>query len=515
LFSSIKKETDHYVVEVDLLVLFLMQAEQRGLYIMGIWIERDLYNDLLHWKRKHLKLSLILGGCRQSGKTSLLERFGKNEFASIVTVDLSDAELRIELESCLKKHYRTGTMTERDGEFIEKAFREVGKEFKNDSCTLIIVDEVQESAYVHNKIRHFTRGLNCKCAFTGSYMSEVNLGKDFREAAGDTYFLTLYPVSFVEFARAEGVLGEFNKLDIFKKKFSVLDSRLLEKVNNLYNVYCEIGGYPNIVSEYLETRDVFECKSDLSGLVHNIYGELEKRFNSGMTYELWDYTSKAVAKALVFNKEFQADLEEISEVMSNESVAYAPNKERVWMALKWMKGCNIVNAVPVATQKVFTDYIPINKFFFTDIGIFQEIVAKVIVDKGSLIGYVAEQFVFLSLLTLKALFMNGWVESYHKTGDEFEEEVDFVVCTKTGKILLIEVKATGGSTKSSNRLLETKRADYMVKFEDHTGIIQKDRAVLPVWGVIHLKKIVELLDAEKIGVNVSDEVFSSSVKSPF
>jgi predicted AAA+ superfamily ATPase len=474
---------------------------------VGIWIERDLYKDLLHWKTRHLKLSLILGGCRQSGKTSILSFLGRNEFKSTITVDLSDPVLKSRLESLMQKYYMEGSGLEDDGWFIEKSYMDIGKSFENNSSTLLIIDEVQESAYIYNKIRHFTRGLKCYSAFTGSYLSEVNLGKEFRESAGDTCFLTLYPISFIEFIRAEKAFENFLSVNIFRKNFSVDDLKVLEKVDNLYKIYCTLGGYPRVISEYLETRDLEGCSELLPWLVHNIYGELEKRFSSSMTYELWDYTSKAVAKALIFNKEFSSELDEIYELMSYESVADAPCKEKVWMALKWMRGCNIVNAVPVAKQKVFTDFTPINKFFFTDIGIFQEMVARAVIDQGSLIGHVSEQFVFLSLMSIKSMFLHGWIETYHKMGDKFEEEVDFVVCTNTRKILLIEVKATGGSTKSSNRILETKRADYMVKFENHTGVIQKDRAVLPVWGVIHLKKIVDLLDEGKIGVNVSDETF--------
>jgi predicted AAA+ superfamily ATPase len=477
---------------------------------MGIWIERDLYLELLYWKNRRIKQSLILGGCRQSGKTSLLKHFGKTDFENSVHVDLSDTDLRLELETSMKKYYREGTMEEDDGEFIVKAFFEVSREFTDSTSTLLILDEVQESLYVHNKIRHFTRGLKSYCVFTGSYMAETNLGKGFREAAGDTYFLTLYPISFKEFLTASKVLGKFEKIDVFKKKFEERESEVLRNIEKLYKDYLELGGYPLVLANYLEGTSVSECKDLLPGLVHNIYGELEKRFESGMTYELWDYVSKAVARALIFNKEFYGDLEEIYSIMPNE--AFTPNVNQIWMALTWMRGCNVVNGVPISTKKPFGEVTSLKKFFFTDIGIFQEIVASGMIDIGSVTGHITEQFVFLNLLVIKDLFMHGIIETYHKVGDKFEEEVDFTVMTKTRKILLIEVKATGGPTKSSNRLLETRKADYMVKFEDHTGIIQKDRAVLPVWGVIHLKKIVELLDSEVIGINATDEKFNEFIQ---
>ena len=49
-----------------------------------IIMDRDLYPELMRWKVSSRRKPLLLRGARQTGKTFLLQEFGRNEYESIV-----------------------------------------------------------------------------------------------------------------------------------------------------------------------------------------------------------------------------------------------------------------------------------------------------------------------------------------------------------------------------------------------------------------------------------------------
>ena len=46
-------------------------------------MKRDIYHNLLEWKKSSRRKPLILQGARQVGKTYILKEFGKNEYSDI------------------------------------------------------------------------------------------------------------------------------------------------------------------------------------------------------------------------------------------------------------------------------------------------------------------------------------------------------------------------------------------------------------------------------------------------
>ena len=70
--------------------------------------------------------------------------------------------------------------------------------FEDTKDTMIVIDEVQESAPVYNLIRTFAREFECYVTVTGSYPGRP-LEKDFFLPAGDLESMTLETLSFEEF----------------------------------------------------------------------------------------------------------------------------------------------------------------------------------------------------------------------------------------------------------------------------------------------------------------------------
>ena len=59
---------------------------------METYFERKIYNKMLEWKREYTpEYALFLKGARRTGKTTLAERMGKEEYRSYITVSFDKA----------------------------------------------------------------------------------------------------------------------------------------------------------------------------------------------------------------------------------------------------------------------------------------------------------------------------------------------------------------------------------------------------------------------------------------
>src|SRR3989339_1938720 len=97
-------------------------------------MKRDIYQNLISWKKSHNRKPLILQGARQVGKTYILKEFGRNEYPDT-------AYFNFEEDPALNEFFKGRISPEK---IIEKLsiYREKAILPEN---TLIIFDEVQNS----------------------------------------------------------------------------------------------------------------------------------------------------------------------------------------------------------------------------------------------------------------------------------------------------------------------------------------------------------------------------------
>lgn len=101
--------------------------------------------------------------------------------------------------------------------FVYELIKLYDKNFLDTADTVIIIDEIQESAEIFNIIRNFARNLNCDVIVTGSYLGRVMLGKGFKYSAGDYETIEVSSLSFLEFLDAFNLLDLYNNLDLYGK----------------------------------------------------------------------------------------------------------------------------------------------------------------------------------------------------------------------------------------------------------------------------------------------------------
>ena len=211
-------------------------------------MKRDAYQGLLSWKASDRRKPLLLRGARQTGKTYLLQEFGKNEYEQ---VHYFNFEERPQLGQFFEKNL--------DPKRILSDLAIYTKSEIHPDRDLIIFDEIQTSNAALNLLKYFQeKAPSYHLAAAGSLLG-VKLSSPGSFPVGKVNFLNLHPLTFLEFLEALGesryrkVLEETVDLVPFAEPFH-------EELIDLLHQYYFVGGMPEAVKCYAEKRNPEEVR---------------------------------------------------------------------------------------------------------------------------------------------------------------------------------------------------------------------------------------------------------------
>lgn len=119
-------------------------------------LKRDIYQELLAWKRRSNHKVLELEGARQVGKTYILEKFARQEYRQFLYINMIGSSGR-DFLLCLEKAAAWEPGRRREENPLRKAFQLFDPDFTDSDELLVVIDEIQESAAVYSRIREFAR----------------------------------------------------------------------------------------------------------------------------------------------------------------------------------------------------------------------------------------------------------------------------------------------------------------------------------------------------------------------
>ena len=170
--------------------------------------------------------------------------------------------------------------------------------------TLLIFDEIQECESALTSLKYFNEEMPQQpIACAGSLLGiKLNHNKGF--PVGKVTFLSLYPLSFLEFFNAIGKnrLSEYiNNLTVNESIASTIHEQLIE----LLKVYFIVGGMPAVIEKYIESSD-WESTRDIQFDILNAYHlDFAKHIEAADTMKVidsWNSIPKQLAKD---NKKFK------------------------------------------------------------------------------------------------------------------------------------------------------------------------------------------------------------------
>ena len=438
-------------------------------------LKRDIYDCLVQWKRRNSGKVLEVSGARQVGKTYILTKFAKENYKDFFYINMMQTSGR-EFIACLDQAVRWKPGEERIENPIHKALKLFDKNFTDAEDTVVVIDEIQESARVFSLIRQFAREFRAHFIVTGSYLGKT-VGKEYFLPAGDIDTMELNTLSYEEFLQAAGKRELYEQIDLYGKD----SHETYDLLKSLYDSYCKIGGYPAVVRKYFATGDISECRREISHIIQIFVEESERYFDNILEMGLLEQMLPLIAQTMVREKKGSPDLvKELSSVLFRAD-SNRVTKKSVNQAIAWFCRSDVIGYCGRVNEGNMLDVTPNCRFYFRDLGVAGHFLSMAGVQPDVIAGVINENFVYLYLKKkADALEIAGVTPLYalYKDG-----ELDFFVNSRQDYINYgIEVKAGRAIGKTASQMLEDGKIQYLYLLKGNTyGGIEGKKRTVPVY----------------------------------
>ena len=209
-------------------------------------MRRKIYTELLKWKEEEAgRTALLIDGARRVGKSYIVENFAKQEYKSYIIIDFNRVNQEV---TELFENY----LNDLDLFFMYLSNYYNVKLYERD--TLIIFDEVQLFPRARAAIKYLVADGRYDYIETGSLMSIKKNVKDIVIPSEERH-LRMYPLDFEEFLWALDNESLMDFIKAFFEKKKPLGAALHRKAMDYFRQYMIVGGMPQAVERYVETKD--------------------------------------------------------------------------------------------------------------------------------------------------------------------------------------------------------------------------------------------------------------------
>jgi len=230
--------------------------------------KRQLINDLVAWTKKDDRKPLVLRGARQVGKTTLVLDFAK-KYKQFIHLNLENKQEKELFEAA-----------ESFESLVDSIFF-ISRKQKNISPTLLFIDEIQNSGEAIKSLRYFFEKCPEIHVIAAGSLLETTLNNEISFPVGRVEFLPVRPFSFCEYLVA---IGESRLLD------TIIENNINDFYHGILSAhfqdYTVIGGMPEIVQKYVNTKDLVSLESIYQSLIAGYNDDVEKYATSsaGVNY---------------------------------------------------------------------------------------------------------------------------------------------------------------------------------------------------------------------------------------
>lgn len=237
---------------------------------------RKIYESLLNWKKEsNGKSALLIEGARRIGKSTIVERFAKEQYKSYILIDFRVAT------KTTKDNFLNNLLPNKLNDFFNMLKIEYGKElYERDS--LLIFDEVQSFPKAREAIKDLVKDGRYDYIETGSLISIKENVKNI-VIPSEEKKIKMFPMDFEEFLLAEGEKQLLNYLKEAATHKKPLENTIHKRATYAFKEYMLVGGMPQSVLGYLENKKSFakadEAKREILDLYRNDIKKASNRYN--------------------------------------------------------------------------------------------------------------------------------------------------------------------------------------------------------------------------------------------
>ncbi len=387
---------------------------------------------MLQWKQNsNGKTALMIKGARRIGKSTIVKEFVKKEYQSFIFIDFGEASSKI----------RNMFDDLSDLDFLFAQLQMISKTQLFERKSAIVFDEVQLEPRARQAIKYLVADGRYDYIETGSLIGIRKFTERILIPSEETT-IDMFPMDYEEFRWAMGDNVSTTMFRSFFSKHQRIGDAVFRQAMRDFRLYMLIGGMPQAVNEYLETKNFINVDNVKRNIISLYENDLRKI----------DTTGRA---SLLFNN-IPAQLSHGGSRYKVSTVIDNQRADNILPIIEDMKSSMMINVanhcddpnVGMSLTKNLEKF----KLYMGDTGLFITMIfrdkdateniiyEKLLSDKlDTNLGYIYENIV---AQTLRA---NGHQLFYYTFPSETSNhnyEIDFLLSDRN-KICPIEVKSSG------------------------------------------------------------------------
>ena len=415
------------------------------------------------WKKSKHRKPLILQGARQVGKTYTILEFGRKQYENVAYFNFeTNQKLNDTFKENISPNYLIPILSRIAGQTIIK------------EKTLIVFDEIQLCERALSSLKYFYEDApDYHIIVAGSLLGVAVNRSKFSFPVGKVDMKTMYPVDMEEFMIA---MGEDTLVKQIKKCFetnSPLPSALHDLAMQLYRQYLIVGGMPESVRQFIETKDYILIRNIQDSILANYLNDMSK-------YNILNEIKKT---RLVYDN-ITIQLSKKNTRFHYKLIKKGARASQFENAIEWLCLTGITSKVYQVEQvkKPLENYRNIDAFkiYVSDLGLLsakKDLDPKDVLYMGEELndfkGGMTENYVNIQLS------INGYKTYYWES--KRGAEIDFII-QRDGKLIPIEVKSADNTKAKSLRVyMDTYKPPYAIKLSTKNFAFEDNKKIVPLY----------------------------------
>lgn len=417
-------------------------------------MHRKYLKDLINWLNNNSRKPLIIWGARQVGKSYLIknifaEQFFKGNYIYV------DCRTDYDFVNYCEAHVNANDVIN---------YLSLDRGIKISNKTLLIFDEAQECLPIITLMKYFCQDFrDIPIIVTGS-MVRIKIQRENRKRGirnenkflfpvGKINQLTIYPLDFDEYLYNSNKVLYDNLKEAYEKKHEIDDVLHNKSLEHFYD-YLMLGGMPEVVNEFLQTKSYQSARTILIDLYDNYLGDMD----------LYQASPESIVRS---KKVFECIYQQLNKESKNfkSSLVEKDLKGRdIRSPIDWLTLAFLINKSSLLKENVT---IPLSesdqslyRLYLSDMGLFtyqSGINPKLFLSndgRNNLSGIFFENYAAIELIS------HGYKLFYWKGKND--SEFEFII--QNGEdIIPIDVKKNKGKLNSLDKYKEHNKLKYAVK----------------------------------------------------
>lgn len=429
-------------------------------------LKRKATSYIEEWKKTKDKKCLVVQGARQVGKTFEIQHFAQLNYEEVVEINFKQMPSASDI---FKNDLYVDTMV------MAMRFRFPDKKIIPGK-TLIFLDEIQECQEAITSLKFWAIDNRYDVIASGSL-----LGIDYNRASsypvGYVDYLKMYGLDFEEFLWGIGISEDLIEVirNYYQTKTTIPDS-INSQMMKYFREYIAIGGMPEAVQKYIDTKDFREVD------------KVQRNLLQGYLYDIAHYASaelkvKAEKCYLSLSKQL---LDKENRKFMYKEVEHGGRAQKFFSSIEWLLRADIMHISKLVTDLKFDldDYARDDFFraYTTDMSLLmamKDFSLKQHIVENSLTGSTKGGIYECAIADI--LYKKAYQLYFYKN-DSTKRELDMII-QKDGNVLPIEVKSGNTRASSLQSVLKAKQSiPYAYKLIDGNIGVNDDRIItLPLY----------------------------------